>query len=108
MHNINDRGMVKWAPFDSLMSSKKICYDILEEKSYQIMPILSDDELNEIENIILECFYNKEFIEIIYYYNGKFYKKTNKIKYIDKYKRQLILKDDFILYFKQIIKVKIK
>src|SRR5574344_2829642 len=106
MHNdIHDRGMIKWQPFDSLTSSKKMCYDILKEKNKKVMPTLSEDQINVIIDELLEAYYNQETIKITYYYNGSILDKINKIKYIDKIKKEIILDDSSIIYFKQILKI---
>lgn len=103
---MHDRGMIKWAPFDSVIGTKKMCYDVLEKKDYNEMPILSEEQLENIENIILSSYYSKCNIEIIYYYMGKYYKIIDKLKYIDKLKHQIILSKGKILCFNQIINVK--
>ena len=43
-----DRGMIKWQPFNSVYSSKKMMNSILKEKSKKEMPILSSDEIRTI------------------------------------------------------------
>lgn len=108
MPEINDRGMIKWQPFDSVTSTKKLCYDILQKKNYQHVPLLSEDQLNDIEELIINSYYNKEIIIITYYFDGKILIKEAKIKYLDKYKKQLILNDTAIIHFKQIINIKSK
>ena len=32
MPEIHDRGMIKWQPFDSLLSTKKVAKEIINEK----------------------------------------------------------------------------
>ena len=49
MPEIHDRGMVKWQPFDSLLSSKKVAREIIKEKNKVAMPTLSEDQLLNIE-----------------------------------------------------------
>lgn len=105
MPDINDRKMVKWQPFDSLTNTKKLTKDILKEKDRIPMPTLSNDQENELEANILEAYYNAEEIIITYYHNGYIYKKETTIKFIDKNKKQVILNDKSILYFKQILKI---
>ena len=108
MLEINDRGMIKWQPFDSVTSTKKMCMDILQRKDYQRFPLLSEDQIKDIEELILESYYNKDIIFITYYHDGKCLTKEGKIKYLDKYKKQLILSDTSIIHFKQIINIKSK
>lgn len=103
---MHDRGMLKWAPFDSVIGTKKMCYDILSKKDYIEIPTLSEEQLTNIEKIILSSYYSKSNLKIIYYYMGKYYKIITKIKFIDKLKHQIILSNGKILYFTQIIDVK--
>jgi hypothetical protein len=106
LNEIHDRGMIKWQPFDSITSTKKMCYDILKERNYETPPILSEDQLEIIEETILNSYYNKDKVKIAYYYNGSILNKETKIKYIDKIKKQIICSDAHIIHFKQIIKIK--
>ena len=39
---MHDRGMIKWMPFNSVVSSKEIINSILKDKSKISMPILSE------------------------------------------------------------------
>ena len=105
MPEIHDRGMIKWQPFDSLLSTKKVAKEIINEKSKVAMPTLSEDQLLNIEEKVLEAYYNGETVRLVYYRKGTYYTKTSLIKYIDEYKKQLILNDGSILYFKQIVKI---
>ena len=105
MPEIHDRGMVKWQPFDSLLSSKKVAREIIQEKNKVAMPTLSEDQLLNIEEKVLEAYYNGETVRLVYYRNGSYYTKISLIKYIDKYKKQLYLNDRSVLYFKQIVKI---
>ena len=105
MPEIHDRGMIKWQPFDSLLSTKKVAKEIISEKSKVARPTLSEDQLLNIEEKVLEAYYNGETVRLVYYRKGTYYTKISLIKYIDKYKKQLILNDGSILYFKQIVKI---
>ena len=41
---MHDRGMIKWMPFNSVVSSKEIINSILKDKSKISMPILSEEQ----------------------------------------------------------------
>lgn len=106
MNDYKDRGMIKWQPFDSLTNFKKMKIDLQRKKNKKEMPILSEDQLVNIENIIKEAYFNKNKIKIYYYLNGAILNKEVKIKNIDYYKKQIILSDNTNIYYKQIINVK--
>lgn len=104
---MSDRGMIKWIPFDSVISSKSTVNRLAKEKVKVKMPTLSEEQLTTIENNLKESFYLKEEITIIYYKNNKYLKKTSTVKEIDSSKRLIILNDNTKIYFAQIIKITI-
>ncbi|MFR5856232.1 MAG: YolD-like family protein [Bacilli bacterium] len=100
-----DRGMIKWMPFNSLMNGRIIVNNLLDEKSKIKMPILSDDEIGEIENNIINAYYTQNKIIITYYKNGYLLKTKSLIKKID-YTRKIIYLDNNInLLFRQITNI---
>ena len=100
-----DRGMIKWMPFNSLMNGRVIVNNLLDEKSKIKMPILSDDEIGEIENNIINAYYTQNKIIITYYKNGYLLKTKSLIKKID-YTRKIIYLDNNInLLFRQITNI---
>lgn len=103
---MSDRGMKKWQPFDSLTNSNKMKNELSRNKLKVEMPILSEDQLNKLDQVIQEAFFNKNLIKIYYYFNGNILNKDIKIKSIDYNKKQIILSDNTKLYYKQIIKIK--
>ena len=105
MNRINDRGMIKWQPFDSLTNTKKLKHELQLKKVKVEMPILSDDQLLVLEENIKEAYYNKNYINIKYYFNGTILKKKVKIKSINYNLKSIILSDNTSIYYKQIISV---
>ena len=103
---MSDRGMKKWLPFDSLTNTNKMKHELSKKKSRIEMPILSEDQLEKIESIIKEAYFNKDYIIIYYYINGTILNKKIKIKSIDYNKKQIILSDNTNIYYKQIVNVK--
>ena len=100
-----DRGMIKWMPFNSLMNGRIIVNNLLDEKSKIKMPILSEGEIGEIENNIINAYYTQNKIIITYYKNGYLLKTKSLIKKID-YTRKIIYLDNNInLLFRQITNI---
>ena len=58
-----DRKMIKWEPFNSVISSSKMIKDVLKEKEKIKKPILSEEQLLLINNQILEYFQTKEQVQ---------------------------------------------
>lgn len=102
---MSDRGMKKWLPFDSLTDTNKMKHDISKKKIKIEKPILSEDQLIRIDNIIKEAYFNKDKLKIYYYYSNNILTKEGKIKVIDYNKKQIVLSDNTKLYFQQIINV---
>lgn len=102
MHN--ERNMIKWLPFNSVVSSKEMINEILKEKIKIKMPNLSEEQKNYIENSIIDAFYQNETIYVEYFYNGKIYNFKSKIKKIDLIYHKIYFNNK-ILSFNQIVKV---
>ncbi len=99
-----DRKMIKWEPFNSVISSSKIIKDVLKEKERIKKPILSEEQLELINNQILEYYQTKEQVQITYYENGYINKISEYIKKIDSVNKKVYLTNRCI-YFNQIIKI---
>lgn len=99
-----DRGMIKWMPFNSVVSTKEVLSSILKEKEKRKKPIMSDDEIKQLEKSIIDAFYMQTTINITYYKGGYTYKYVGKIKKIDS-SNKLIYLSNLRLLFNQIIDV---
>lgn len=99
-----DRGMIKWMPFNSVVSNKEVLVSIMKEKAKVNKPIMSDDEKSIIEEAIIDAFYMQNKVNITYYKNGYTYEYNGTIKKIDS-SNKLIYLTNCRLLFNQIIKV---
>lgn len=99
-----DRGIIKWRPFDSCYSSEEVIRDINKEKLKIKMPILSEDQLNLIEEKIIDAFNLKTNINLEYFYDGMIKYEYGKIQNIYKNEKKIYLNHKSI-YFKQILKI---
>ena len=99
-----DRGMIKWQPFDSVVSGKKMVRDVLMQKAKISRPNLSEDQIAVIEEKLISAFYDRETITLEYYTQGKIIKINDKIKKIDSTYRKIYFNDKTLL-FSQIIKI---
>lgn len=102
--NSFDRGMIKWMPFNSVVSSSQIVKEIINEKSKIPMPILSNDQKTYIEEKIINAYYEHEKIKVTYYYAGKIFSYEGNIKKIDSIYHKIYFYNKTLL-FHQIIKV---
>ncbi len=105
---MHDRNNIKWAPFNSVINGQDVIKEINEEKSRINKPILSEDQLEELENIILEVLSNQSTIELIFYRNNHFYKVTGKITSVNTAQKKITINNQKSYYFANIIKIIIK
>lgn len=103
---MSDRGMIKWQPFDSLTSSKKMVQHILHEKEKIPKPVLSEEQLREIQEKLWEGYHNQLNLRITYFFQGKYQVKQNVlILEIQVNQKRILFEDSSFLYFDQIIHV---
>jgi hypothetical protein len=98
-----DRGIIKWAPFSSLPIQNKMIKNLIYEKNKIKKPILSEEQIKEIENIIIEAFYEQANIKIEYFKNGYLQDTIAKINNIDYTFKKIYLNNQKIIFFNQII-----
>lgn len=103
MPNI-DRGMIKWAPFNSVISSKEIVRNIQSERNAFKMPMFSDEQKQNMEKKLIEAFYEQKKVCIEYFYADKIFKKSGTIKKIDSTFHKIYFNNQ-VLIFEQILKI---
>ena len=99
-----DRGIIKWRPFNSLGNTSKMILASNKQKTRISMPILSEDQVYEINDKI-KCSLNN-LVNIKYYQNGYLYEINGTIKKIDAINKYLYINNKRI-YFRFIVKFKI-
>ena len=100
---MQDRGMIKWMPFNSVINSKFLVNSIEKEKAKIAKPTLSDEQTHEIENNILESMINKIPLTFKIYQAG-FVKEINAtVINIDPVMKKIYLDNHKYLYFREII-----
>ncbi len=104
---MSDRKMIKWQPFNSLMNSKQVVKEIIQDKGKIAMPILSDDQLSILEEKIILAYESGMKVNITYYKNGYLYLINTNIKSIDKTNRKVFIKNNQYLYFNTIVDIKL-
>ncbi|HDR7567163.1 MULTISPECIES: YolD-like family protein [Bacillus] len=113
MNNANmpkGRGMVKWAPFASLTPQFDGIREIIKEQHKVTRPILTNEEKERIENMLLCFLVSKEEIMITYYEDGYLLSNYMTIVDIDPSNSAVICTDAFYnkmkLQFSNIIDIK--
>ena len=105
MNKNYERGMIKWAPFNSIITLNDIKKKIKNERDITSYPILSEEELNSIQDNILTAYHLQEEVIITYFYNYKLYKLKGIINLIIPEKKLIIINKNIRLYFNQIVKI---
>jgi hypothetical protein len=88
---MKQRGMVKWQPFASLPEQAGYIQKVLYEIRKIEKPVLSDDQLEELNWKLNEFSQNNEWIQMTYYYDGYLYTVEGIVSKIDPFKQSIII-----------------
>lgn len=102
MHN---RGMIKWAPFASVINGHQLLKEIQEEKSRITKPTLSEDQINYLEEIILEIYTSKTLADIYFYQFGHIYKIEGIITKINTTTKEITVNNQKSIFFMNILRI---
>ncbi len=102
---MNDRGMIKWAPFSAVIPGNYLVNQIEEKKRKIAKPCLDDDKKLEIEERIIDAYNNKDTIKLKLYRDGRLYIKEGKVIHLDAINKKIIMTDNYQLFFSQIIDI---
>ncbi|OWT48548.1 YolD-like family protein [Bacillus mycoides] len=104
------RGMVKWSPFAAMPEQFAGIREIIKEKNKVTRPILTDEEKELIENMLLCSLLSEEEILITYYEDGYLLSSYMTVVDIDPSNSAVICTDAFYnkikLQFSNIIGIK--
>ena len=100
-----DRGMIKWAPFASVVDPNYLVNNISEKKDKIEKPIFTEEILNEFEELIKYSLETNEIINIEYYKNGKIYKIKESVIKIDALSKNIYLTNNIKLHFNNIVNI---
>jgi len=101
---MQDRGYIKWAPFNSVMNGDKIIKEINKEKSKINKPTLSEDQTEFINEKIFEAYTNHLKVNLYIYKNENIEKIIGFINNINIPKKYITFNNNYI-YFNQIINI---
>lgn len=100
---MKDRGMTKWRPFNAVVSSK----ELLKKPDNFEFPNLSDEEIEEYEEILKVSMYTHSKVKITYIEGGSKKCIEDIVADLDSIKKDVILKSKKI-NFRQIYKIENK
>lgn len=91
MNSYQDRGLIKWMPFDALAGFGQLIYELTHEHLKKTPPLLMDDQLDELNYVLQKAYQEKREIALIYYKNHTYIQTTAWIKSLDFIHKTLIL-----------------
>lgn len=103
MSKYRDRGIIKWAPFDALISYQEVLKVMRYERGKQQKPMLSDDQYETLNRTISASMSQNKAVYVVYYEDGYFKTLYGYVKTYDNIKKTLIFVEGFHLDILQII-----
>ena len=101
-----NRNAIKWAPFNSVINGSYIMNMIVKEKSRIVKPDLSEEQINEFENLIKESLINKIPLEFTIYDNGYTKNIKGTVTKIDSSLNKIFLNYNNHIFFCEIMNIK--
>ena len=101
---MQDRGYIKWAPFNSLFDDKKIYNEINKTKQNIDKPILSADQIEYLNEKIFEAYTNHIKVNLSIYKNHNIINLIGFINNININKKCITFNNNYI-FFNQILKI---
>lgn len=99
------RGMIKWKPFNTLLNNRDI-NDILKKRNMITKPIIMEDRIIEIDNLLKIATNQNKAIKIKYFDKGELKYINGNIRNINTIEKYILISSTRI-YFKNLIKVEI-
>lgn len=105
MSKYRDRGIMKWAPFDALISYQAVLKSMQYERGKQKKPELTDDHYEILNRHVQQAIMMKTPISITYFEDGYFKTIYGTIKRYDDIKKTLIFMEGYHIKINQIMDV---
>lgn len=102
---MQDRSYIKWAPFNSLINDKILIESKIKNNKKISKPILSEDQLNYINEKLFDAYINHYKVNLSIYKNESIIWITGFINNINTIKKTITFNNNYI-YFNQIIDIK--
>ena len=96
--------VIKWAPFNSVFNGNKVINELNNNRNIINKPILSEDQINILNDKIYEAYTNHLKINIYFFNNFKIIKLNGFINKININKKCITFNNTYI-YFNQILKI---
>ena len=105
---MSDRGMVKWAPFNSVINGNQVLKEIKFVKSKMSKPVLSEEQIANLEEKIITSYSENSMIKLYYYKNEHINIINGRITKLDSVNKKIIINNKTSIYFNNIIDILVK
>lgn len=103
MSSYQDRGLIKWIPFDALSGFGELIYQLTHKHELMETPLLLDDTLTSFDYLIQEAYHHQQIISITYLSSKRKKETHGYIQSIDLRRQCFNLSTGETLYAHQII-----
>lgn len=100
---MSGRGMKKWNAYKTLQEQFEDLDSLYEQQKYVQKPTVSEDEIEQINYSLVN--YDGQKVIIRYYRMGEIFEIKTFIKKIDAQRRKLVLQDDEIIKFDELLHI---
>lgn len=102
---MNDRGIVKWAPFNSVINGNQLLDEINYERNRISKPILSEEQIADLEENIITAYSERSIINLYFYKNGCINIINGQITKLDPVNKIITINNKTRIYFNNIIDI---
>ena len=101
---MQDRGYIKWAPFNSIINDKEIFYELLNREKKCNKPILSEDQIDLLNDKIFESYTNHIKVKLYFFKDSNIIELIGYINNINTSKKYITFNKTHI-FFNQIVNI---
>lgn len=102
---MNDRGIVKWAPFNSVINGNQLLDEINYERNRISKPVLYEEQIAGLEENIITAYSERSIINLYFYKNGCINIINGQITKLDPVNKIITINNKTRIYFNNIIDI---
>jgi hypothetical protein len=99
-----DRKMMKWMPFNALLEQGDHLRELIDSRNKENKPVLSEDQLAELNYDLERAYISQEFIEVTYFKDDKKHKVKGHIHQIDIQNKMIMIASEG-LYAEEVLNI---
>ena len=97
--------MNKWAPFQAVIDGDVLVEMVQNNKNKIQRPILSDDQIKDLEDWVQNSYLNKTNLKFTLYQNGKTNQLVGFVIKINQFEQKITLNSQKTIYFHEIVMI---